>query len=214
MFWHKPPNNKQIQSSVLELQPGAGTAGISHGHTVLWDVLIIFHVCRETRELIPYTACLLQARELEQTLCRQGLQVPALPCQVAVYFCPQWGQREWREPEFPLDVLRIRKGKIKTVCWQKLNKTFLIAGHGGKIHELLSMATSRFCHVCCLHSLLLPFLLSLSYPLAAAAPARVLPTQLSTGPGICNGFDIKVSSMSPPGRSQSVGFRLLILRVS
>lgn len=33
-----------------------------------------------------------------------------------------------------------------------------------KIHELLSMATSRFYHVCCLHSLLLPFLFSFSNP--------------------------------------------------
>lgn len=144
-----------------------------------------FSTCRKSRERIPYIACPPQARELEQTLWRGALRVPALPCQVTVYVCPQQGQREWREPELPLDVLRIRKGKIKTVCWQKLNKTFLIAGHGGKIHELLSMATSRFCHICCLHSLLLPFLLSLSYPSAPTVPAQVLPTQLSTGPGIC-----------------------------
>lgn len=144
---------------------------------MLW---VTFHTCRESRELTPYTASLLQAPELEQTLWGRGLQVPALPHQGTVYFCPQQGQREWREPKFPLDVLWIWKGKIKTMCWQKLNKIFLIAGHRGKIHELLSMATSRFCHVCCLHSLLLPFLLSLSYPSAPAVPAQVLPT----GPGI------------------------------
>lgn len=78
-----------MQSSALELQPGAGTAGITHGHPVLWDMLAIFHVCRETRELILYTAFLLQARELEQTLWRRGLQVPALSCQVTVCFHPQ-----------------------------------------------------------------------------------------------------------------------------
>lgn len=197
-----------MQSSVLEPQPGAGKAGISHRHTELWDVQVIFHVCRESRELIPYTACLLQAQDLEQTLCRRGLQVPALSCQVTVYFCPQQGQREGREPKFPLNVLWIWKGKIKTTCWQKLNKTFLIAGQRRKIHELLSMATSRFCHVCCLHSLLLPFFLSRSYPWVPAVPAPALPTQLSTGAGICT----KMSSMSPPGRSESEGFRLLILR--
>lgn len=54
-----------------------------------------------------------------------------------------------------------------------------------KIHELLSMATLRFCHICCLHSLLLPFFFSLSYPSVPAVPAQVLPTLLSTRPGIC-----------------------------
>lgn len=54
-----------------------------------------------------------------------------------------------------------------------------------KIHELLSMATSRFCHVCCLHSLLLPFFFSLSSPSAPTVLAQVLPALLSTRPAIC-----------------------------
>lgn len=54
-----------------------------------------------------------------------------------------------------------------------------------KIHELLSMATSRFCHVCCLHSLLLPFFFSLCSPSAPTVLAQVLPALLSTRPGIC-----------------------------
>lgn len=73
-----------------------------------------------------------------------------------------------------------------------------------KIHELLSMATSRFCHVCCLHSLL-PFLFSLSYPLAPAVLAQVLSALLSMRPDICwpplCRQDACTSLMFPPHRS-------------
>lgn len=85
---HKPTNNKQMQSSVLELQQCTEAVVISHGRRMLWDMLDIFHVCRETRKLILYTACLLQASELEQILWRRELQAPALTCQATVYFCP------------------------------------------------------------------------------------------------------------------------------
>lgn len=77
-----------MQSSVLELQQRTEAVVISHGRRMLWDMLDIFHVCRETRKLILYTACLLQASELEQILWRRELQAPALTCQATVYFCP------------------------------------------------------------------------------------------------------------------------------
>lgn len=90
-----------------------------------------------------------------------------------------------------------------------------------KIHELLSMATSRFCHVCCLHSLLLPFLFPLSHPSAPTVFAWVLPARLSVGPGICRQLlchpGVCTSLMSPPCSSAChawpvhVGFRFSIL---
>lgn len=46
--WHKPTNNKQMQSSVLELQRCTEAVVISHGHIMLWGRPDIFHVCRET----------------------------------------------------------------------------------------------------------------------------------------------------------------------
>lgn len=78
----------QSTSSVLELERCTQTVVINHGHIMLWDVMDIFHVCRETRKLILYTARLLQIWELEQILLRQELQAPALTCQVTLYFCP------------------------------------------------------------------------------------------------------------------------------
>lgn len=62
-----------------------------------------------------------------------------------------------------------------------------------KINELLSMATSRFCHFCCLHSLLLPFLFSLSFPSVPTVLAQVLPTLLSLRPAFAgNHFAARV----------------------
>ena len=215
--WHKPTNNKQMQStsSVLELQRCTEAVLVSHGHIMLWDVLDIFHICRETKKLILYTARLLQTWELEQILARQELQVPALTCQATV----REDKKDWTEPEFTLNVLPVWKGKIKTTCWQKLNKAFLIAGHKGKF-----MSYSPWQHlgsVTFAASTLSSSPFSLSYPSAPTVLPWVLPTRLSMKPGICRWWlhqDVCTSLMSPPcsnacyTQPMHTGFRFSVLR--
>lgn len=171
---------------MLELQQCTEVVVINHGHIMLWDTLDIFHVCRETRKLILYTACLLQTWELEQILWRQELQAPALTCQATCIFLsvarPKGPDRARIHFERHSDM----EGENKNNLLVEAKQSIFNSRPWRKIHELLSMATSSFCHVCCLHSLLLPFLLfSLSDPLVPAVLARVLPTPLSMRPGIC-----------------------------
>ena len=160
---------------MLELQQCTGAVVISHEHIMLWDMLDIFHVRRETRKLILYAARLLRTWELEQILRRQELQVPALTCQATVYFCPWHGQKDRTEPEFTLNVLPIWKGKIKTTYWQKkLNKAFLIAGHGGKF-----MSYSPWQHV---GSVTFAASTLSSFPFSSPSPSLQFPLFL---PGCC-----------------------------